>query len=99
MWHWRQTVDLFSQPTRNAPSAPPTGMSGLADEQVVSLNDGGLETQVLGALLQESQNLLVAEVLSLLVGSTRNLGHLKEVLPHGLGFGELSVQVVEITTR
>ena len=92
-------MDLFSQPTRNAPSAPPTGMSGLADEQVVSLNDGGLETQVLGALLQESQNLLVAEVFSLLVGSTRNLSHLKEVLPHGLGFGELSVQVVEITTR
>lgn len=99
MWHCRHTVDLFSQPSSHGHATPHTGIRGLADEEVVTLDDTGLQTEILGGLLEEGQDLLVAEVLSVLVGATRNLGHLQEVLPHRLGFGELVIEFVEITTQ
>ena len=98
MWHCRHTVDLSSQPRNNSHITPHTRIRGLADEEIITLNDGSLQTEILGGLLEEGQNLLVAEVLSILVGAARNLGHLQEVLPHRLGFGELVIEFVKITT-
>ena len=99
MWHCRHTVDLFSQPSSHGHATLHTGIRGLADEEVVTLDDVSLQTEILGGLLEEGQDLLVAEVLSVLVGATRNLSHLQEVLPHRLGFGELVIEFVEITTQ
>lgn len=38
----------------------------------------------------------MAEVLSLLVGSTGNLGDLQEILPDALGLGELLIQLFKV---
>ena len=73
-----------------------TGEGGLADDQVVALIHVGLTAKLLSLGLQEGKDLLVAEVLSLLVGSTGNLGDLQEILPDALGLGELLIQLFKV---
>ena len=73
-----------------------TRESSLADNEVVTSIDICLTIKLLGSLLQEGENLLVAEILTLLVGSTGDLGDLQEVLPNGLGLGKLFIQIVQI---
>ena len=73
-----------------------TGEGSLANDQVVALVHIGLAAELLSLGLQEGQDLLVAEVLSLLVGSTGNLSDLQEILPDALRLGELLVQLFKI---
>ena len=91
-------MGLFSQPThKKADLLALTRESGLADNEVISGIHVSLTTKLFSSLLQKSEDLLVTEVLTLIVGSTGNLGNLQEILPNGLGLGKLSIQIVEIT--
>lgn len=93
-------MGLFSQPThKKTDLLALTRESSLTDNEVIASIHVSLTTKLLSSLLQKSENLLVAEVLTLLVGSTGNLGNLQEVLPNGLGLGKLSIQIVEITRK
>ena len=94
IWHWRQTVDLFSQPIPNIQIHISTGMSRLSDDQIITSIHVGLTSKLFSSLLQICKDLLVTEGLSLLIGSTRNLSDLQEIFPNRLRFGKLSIQVV-----
>lgn len=73
-----------------------TGIGLLANNEVVARVDVGLMAKFLSGLLQESKNSLVAEELTLLVGSTGDLGDSEEVLPAVLVSREFIHQILKI---
>lgn len=67
-----------------------------SDNEVIGSINVGFVTEFIGGLLQESEDLLVAEELALLVGTTGDLGDGEEVLPGILITGKLIHQILKI---
>ena len=89
-------MGLSSRPRNGAADAEHT-LGGLdSDDEVIGSINVGFVTEFIGGLLQESEDLLVAEELTLLVGTTGDLGDGEEVLPGILITGKLIHQILKI---
>lgn len=75
----------------------PTGRRLLAYNEVLTLVDVRLASELLSSLLQEGSNSLVVHGFSSLVGAARNLGEGEHVLPHSLGLGKLLQKLLAVS--
>ena len=92
-------MGLSSRPRNGAAGAEHT-LGGLdSDDEVIGSINVGFVTEFIGGLLQESEDLLVAEELALLVGTTGDLGDSEEVLPAVLVSRELIHQILKIPIK